>query len=248
MMKARSSRLALLIVSLAFMSACDASAAEPPSGLLCNLLSHPEKTLITDPKPDFSWIVSSSIKDDVQSACQILVATSREKLVAQIGDAWDSGKVISARSINVEWAVNPLSPHTSYWWAVRTWDRLGEVSAYSIPQRFNTGEFGTARRWPTESRWVTLPDEAEGEAWTFEDRHPVAYHPIPPSKTVKSADGSIFLDFGRAAFSTLKLNAGLNPSSRERPRVKSKSLSGKRTTGTRSMQNPAAALFTGSIQ
>lgn len=205
------SRIAPMAICLALLAACTAQAAEPPTGLLCNLLSHPEKTVITDPKPDFCWIVPLLGKDGMQTAFQILVATSREKLLAQAGDAWDSGKVASPRSINVEYAGKPLSPHSSYWWAVRIWEGGDEGSAYSEPQRFNTGEFGAARRWPTESRWVAMAGGAGGQTWTLEDRHPIAYHANPPVKTVKKADGSIFLDFGRAVFSTLKLNLAWNP-------------------------------------
>ncbi len=205
------SHLAPLTVCFSLFATCNDPAAEPPSGLLCNLLSHPEKTVITDSRPDFCWIVPSSGKDDVQTAYQILLATSREKLLAQTGDAWDSGKVDSSRSINIDYAGKPLSPHSSYWWTVRTWDKQGAVSAYSEPQRFNTGVFGAARRWPTESRWVTMPHDKGGQTWILEDRHPIAYHAIRPIKTVKNSDGSIFLDFGKAAFSTIKLHLSWTP-------------------------------------
>ncbi len=51
-------------------------AQEKPTGLLCNLLTRPELTLITTPQPQFGWIVNS----EIQTAYQILVASSVEKL------------------------------------------------------------------------------------------------------------------------------------------------------------------------
>ena len=39
-----------------------------PTGLLCELLSHPELSLITDPTPDFGWIVNSDKPGDFQVA------------------------------------------------------------------------------------------------------------------------------------------------------------------------------------
>src|ERR1035437_381566 len=42
-----------------------------PSGLLCELLSHPELSLINNPSPDFSWIVNSDKPGDFQTAYKI---------------------------------------------------------------------------------------------------------------------------------------------------------------------------------
>ena len=181
------------------------TAQDAPSGLLCDLLTHPEKCLITDPKPDFGWIMNAGRENEVQSAYQILVSSSPEKLARDKGDLWDSGKVASAQSINVNYAGNALQPSTSCWWKVRTWNKEGRPSAYSQPQRFNVGELNRVRAWPGESRWVQIPDEAGKPMWTFEDRSPVSYHPFAPVKIAPNPDGSTFIDFGRAAFSALDL-------------------------------------------
>ena len=49
-----------------------------PSGLLCDLLSHPELSKITNPMPAFGWIVNSDKTGDLQVAYQIMVASSPE--------------------------------------------------------------------------------------------------------------------------------------------------------------------------
>ena len=182
-----------------------------PSGLLCDLLTHPEKSLITDAKPDFGWIMNASRENEVQSAYQILVSSSLENLAQGKGDLWDSGKVASAQSINVNYAGTALQSSTSYWWKVRTWDKEGQPSAYSEPQRFNTGEFNRVKSWPGESRWVQIPDAAGKPMWTFEDRSPVSYHPFRPVKITANPDGSTFIDFGRAAFAALNLTLTWQP-------------------------------------
>lgn len=43
--------------------------------------------------PRLSWIISSDERDVMQTAYHILVATSPEKLAANEGDLWDSGRV-----------------------------------------------------------------------------------------------------------------------------------------------------------
>ena len=188
-----------------------ALAQDAPSGLLCNLLSHPENSLITDPHPDFGWIMNSPGTNELQSACQILVASSPEGLARDQGDLWNSGKIISSESINVPHGGTALAPLTSYWWKVRTWNRENQPSPYSQPQRFNTGEFQRLRAWPGESRSVQIPDGSGNKLWTFEDRAPTTYHPFAPADIILNPDGSSFLDFGRAAFAALDLTLTWQP-------------------------------------
>lgn len=182
-----------------------------PSGLLCDLLTHPENSLITDAKPDYGWIMNASHENEIQSAYQILVSSSLENLDQGKADMWDSGKVVSDQSINVNYAGTALQSSTSYWWKVHTWDKEGQPSAYSQPQRFNTGDFNRVKSWPGESRWVQLSDAAGKPMWTFEDRSPVSYHPFMPVKMTTNFDGSFFIDFGRAAFAALNLTLTWQP-------------------------------------
>src|ERR1700761_2583028 len=74
-----------------------------PTGLLCDLLSHPESAVITHKNPDFGWIVNAGVKDDYQTAYQIQVASSLDLLQGGHADFWDSGKITSSQSINVRY-------------------------------------------------------------------------------------------------------------------------------------------------
>ena len=42
--------------------------------------------------PRLSWVVSSAVRGDKQTAYRVLVASAPEKLAAGVGDLWDSGK------------------------------------------------------------------------------------------------------------------------------------------------------------
>src|SRR5690554_6416856 len=77
-----------------------------PIGLLCELLSHPELTVITNPEPEFSWVVNSELKNDYQTGYQIFVATSEAKLTEGKDILWNSGKIKSGQSSNVEYDGN----------------------------------------------------------------------------------------------------------------------------------------------
>jgi alpha-L-rhamnosidase len=70
-----------------------------PEGLMTDLLSNPERALITSSKPHFSWIVAGS--ESLQSAYQIIVASNEEMLKHNKGDIWDSGKVETGQSVSV---------------------------------------------------------------------------------------------------------------------------------------------------
>jgi alpha-L-rhamnosidase len=56
-----------------------------------------------------------------QTAYQILVASSEELLKQDKGDLWDSGKVMSDQSVNVEYAGKSLTSNQRCFWKVRVW-------------------------------------------------------------------------------------------------------------------------------
>ncbi len=177
-----------------------------PEGLMCELLRAPDAAVITDAKPEFGWIVNDRSRGARQSACRVLVASKRELLKQDRGDMWDSGKLETDRSINVEYDGKPLQPESSYWWKVRTWDAAGRKSPYSRLQVFLTGSFEAGgRKWPAESRWVKLPKGEHGK-YVLENRQRSTFTEVPPRDFIRIGEGHYFIDFGKAAFGTLKLN------------------------------------------
>ena len=63
-------------------------------------------------KPRLSWVIQNDKRGQKQTACQILVASAPEILAKDLGDLWDSGKVASDQSIQVEYAGKPLESRT----------------------------------------------------------------------------------------------------------------------------------------
>ena len=182
-----------------------------PTGLLCNLLSHPESAVITNKTPNFGWIVNAGVKEDYQTAYQIEVASSPSLLQAANPDLWNTGKIISSQSINIKYGGKALEPEKTYWWRVCSWGKTGKQSSWSAAQKFNTGQFETKRIWPDESKWVELPDEQGKKIPAFEDRDPIVYHDVAPVKTVRQKNGNMFYDFKKDAFAYLTLNITWEP-------------------------------------
>ncbi len=90
-------------------------------------------------KPRLNWIMESRQRGQMQSAYQILVADSEEKLKQNEGELWDSGKVKSEQSNQVVYKGQPLFSRMRCYWKVRVWDKDGKVSGWSEPAMWTVG-------------------------------------------------------------------------------------------------------------
>jgi alpha-L-rhamnosidase len=95
-------------------------------------VEHLERPLGIDASaPRLAWQLASAERGQVQTAYQVLVASSQRRLAQDRGDVWDSGRVASDRSIDVPYGGPPLHSGHRYHWKVRVWDRDGDRSAWS---------------------------------------------------------------------------------------------------------------------
>ena len=173
------------------------------SGLLCELLAHPEQTVITAQNPRFSWVYQPFARNDSQAGYQIIVASSQALALAGTGDLWDSGLVPSSNSINVPYAGANLQASSSYFWRVRPVSRSGQMGAFSAVQRFNMASLLTD---PLLTSGVIYQTPAAGSA----NCHPLRYVPAPPVLIVNTAPGNWFVDFGQDAFGYVTVHASGN--------------------------------------
>jgi alpha-L-rhamnosidase len=74
-----------------------------------------------------------------QAAYQVLVATTPELLAKDRGDLWDSGKVVSDQSNQIEYAGKQLESRLDCHWKVRVWLGTGEASHWSKPAVWSMG-------------------------------------------------------------------------------------------------------------
>lgn len=102
-------------------------------------------------RPRLSWEMIDARRGAMQSAYRILAATTPEKLATEEGDLWDSGKVSSNRSAQIEYAGKPLASRTRCHWKVKLWDREGKESPWSKPALWTMG-LGDANEW--KAKWI----------------------------------------------------------------------------------------------
>jgi alpha-L-rhamnosidase len=114
-------------------------------------VEYAETLLGTDvAKPRLSWVLAADSAGGVQTAYQV-----------RVDGVWDSGKVLSDRSVGIVYGGPALRPHTRYTWQVRVWDGLGRVSAWSAAKWWETAFLGT----PWAARWIGAAPPVAGLAF-----------------------------------------------------------------------------------
>ncbi|HEV2330856.1 MAG TPA: family 78 glycoside hydrolase catalytic domain [Verrucomicrobiae bacterium] len=123
-----------------------------PNELRCDDLKNPVG--IDFQKPMLTWALPPA-PGRQQAAYQILVASSRNSLAQDNGDVWDSGKVNSSQSVQVNFGGKPLASGGTYFWKVRIWDAGGTMSQWSAPADWTMGLLN-ASDW--KAKWIGLDE------------------------------------------------------------------------------------------
>lgn len=171
----------ILVLLIIIVPATKKRQSEPPYGLMVEFIREPSGVRILDQQPEFSWIVPDDAKS--QTAYQILVSSSIEKLENNIADIWDSRKTYGSQSSEVELRRSVLAENSTYHWKVRIWNNKDKPSPYSEAQTFATGRL---------EDYATTRNKFQATL-------------IRPKKIIKTGSNSYFIDFGKDAFGTLIL-------------------------------------------
>jgi alpha-L-rhamnosidase len=200
--------LLLLCNGLFPVQNANAEETSKPTGLSVNFLTHADQVLLNgypvniplheavnrrenfqfteigQKQPFFGWIVNSEKNNTLQTAYQILVASTAESIRGGVGDMWDSGKQESDQSVNMVYKGRPLETGKVYFWKVKTWDNHGAESPWS-----DICEFLTAAK---------LSDYSTA-------RYPLQKQDDFPKEIRTLAGNTTFIDFGKAGFGRLRL-------------------------------------------
>jgi hypothetical protein len=88
---------------------------------------------IDTPRPRLAWTLQHPERGQQQTAYQILVAASLERLAEGSADLWDSGKVISDGVIPAEYDGRPLHSGERASGKGRAWDQQDVPGPFSAP-------------------------------------------------------------------------------------------------------------------
>ncbi|MEN8226734.1 MAG: family 78 glycoside hydrolase catalytic domain [Bacteroidota bacterium] len=118
-------------------------------------------------KPHLSWVLESNRRGAKQKAYHILVASSLKKLNTNTGDIWDSKKIVSQQTSQIEYKGETLLSEMEYYWKVRVWDEHGVESVWSEP---STWEMGLIHQSDWSAQWINDGgDVAENREASFGD-------------------------------------------------------------------------------
>lgn len=132
-------------------------------------------------KPRLSWKIFSDKENVSQVSYEIRVADSPSSLNKASRQIWNSGKVNSSQSVNVEYQGAELESTQRLYWQVRIWDNQNKVTKWSEPAFWETGLLSPAK-W--SASWITMENEKE-----MEGSKPCHYlrKEFPTTKKIKSA-------------------------------------------------------------
>jgi alpha-L-rhamnosidase len=142
--------LSIAIGAIALLISFGKKDAVQLENLRCEMLTNPAGIDVRQPR--LSWEIESRERNVEQTAYQILVASTEAKLKAGEGDLWNTGKVASNQSIQIEYKGKPLTSRTTCYWKVKVWTNKGEGS-WSEPAKWSVGLLN-ASDW--SAKWIGM--------------------------------------------------------------------------------------------
>ncbi len=149
------------LISALFLP-CVALAALKPAALRTEWLNDPQG--LDAARPRLSWRVEegdATVRGQRQTAFRVIVASSADALAKGTGDLWDSGKVASEETVNVEYAGAALATSGQAFWQVRVWDKDGVESAWSPTAKWSMGVL-KPEDW--KAQWISFKDGSPAPA------------------------------------------------------------------------------------
>lgn len=137
-----------LIIAIALLS-CDEHNLLI-TDMTCEYLSNPYA--INTMNPALGWKIQSNERGKIQTAYQILAASSKQRLAKNIGDLWDTGIIPSDQSQHIIYSGKPLKSRDQVYWKVRVWDETNTESKWSETATWKIG-ITDQNEW--KAKWIS---------------------------------------------------------------------------------------------
>ncbi|HOK04022.1 MAG TPA: family 78 glycoside hydrolase catalytic domain [Victivallales bacterium] len=156
-----------------------------PVDLCCEFKKNPIG--IDEVKPRLSWKLADTRQGAMQTAYRILAASTRDALDKKV-DLWDTGRVRTSQSLDIEYAGKKITSRSKVWWKVKIWDMEGKESLWSKPAFF---ELGLLKKNDWQAKWIGRPSlkNREGEPCPFLRKKFLISEQIASARVYVSARG-----------------------------------------------------------
>lgn len=111
-------------------------------------------------KPRFSWQILSDEQNVSQTAYEIRVFESSMDKTKKGKQIWNSGKVTSDKSINIEYPGPTLNSMQRVYWQVRVWDNNSKATGWS---ELAYWEMGILESSSWSASWITMKNEKQAD-------------------------------------------------------------------------------------
>jgi alpha-L-rhamnosidase len=139
---------ALYTCTFLFVSSIAFSAGLTPGRLRCEYKENP----VTDvTAPRLSWELTSTQRNQSQTAYQIIVASSPEKLTPEKADLWNTGQISGSATAQIEYAGKTLVSRQVCFWKVRSWDKNKIAGPWSTVAKW---EIGLLNKTEWKGDWI----------------------------------------------------------------------------------------------
>ena len=182
----------ILFAALSMLANLPVASGADVTNLRCEYRDNPLG--IDAATPRLSWVIQSSKRGEMQTAYQVLAASTPELLAKDQGDLWDSGKVASDQSIQVAYGGALLASRQQCWWKVRVW--LSQLSgsegggdhgtrlSWSNPAHFAMGLL-SPEEW--KARWIGFPENERAATSQTNYVLPILRKTFPAERKLKNA-------------------------------------------------------------
>ena len=156
----------------------------------CEFLDNPIG--IQSKTPRLSWILESKEeRGKFQQSYQIIVATSKESLIKNECDLWDSGKIESDQTVHITYDGTELQSRMQCYWKVKVWDENNAESEWSeinhwvmgiFPQDWNAKWIGAHEIIPFKDRFPITEELGDCPKWCLK----MAYKEHPDASDIQN--------------------------------------------------------------
>ena len=155
--------------------------------LRCEMLVNPQGIDVLQPR--LSWQLKGDARNIEQTAYQVFVASSPDKLEKENGDVWNSGKIGSNQSIHIAYGGKVLTTGNSYYWKVKVWTN----KSGSILSETASWGMGLIKATDWKAKWIGLDRAFPWDSVTQWSRLSARYFrkPFSVASTVKRATAYI---------------------------------------------------------
>lgn len=144
----------ILVLLCAFTTCLSLEATTSPVTIVQLKTEYAETPLGIDVKtPRFSWQMQTELHQSAQTAYRIVVTDENGQ------QAWDSGKIDSSLSLNINYGGQLLQPCTRYHWEVTVWDQ--KKKKHTASSWFETGMMSGSDPYEgwSNAQWIGGGDE-----------------------------------------------------------------------------------------